>query len=1142
MTCDIIQSALKRRSLSVLIAALGLYAAAGFWLAPALMQHYGPAHLSETLRRPVTLDAIRVNPFTLALEARGVTVSEPDGSTILNLQGIRLDLDAVASLFSQTLTLDELQLEGASIHLIRTAAGKLNLTQLHEDISITPRTDAPTLQFGIQHLWISDGAVMLTDESHQPPLTLSVEHLDLDINDLSTQFSQHSIFTMEAHLPEQGTMTGRGELSLNPLMSSGTVDIEGLNITEVWKLMRDRLAIAPPEGRMDLSAHYIFTPLEEGQSTLNLSQGRARIRALKLSDTGQQPLLHLDTLDFEGLDANLGDQTITLASLKMLKGGVRVNRGEMGQLNWQSVVLPPPTSAGPTAAVPTEASPWKLALKQLDIEGVALDYTDTHRKRPLKASVSNLALSLKANGEVSGTTYRGLIEDTSVHLEQFSISPSENPDSILALDSATLRGGTVDLEKRTAGFRQLEIQGGSATLARTAAGEIQPLDWLAAPTRTESSTNIGDTGPGLQKQPETTPELPSWRVSLDEIILQGLDLAVTDAVHTPALRLDLDNIRMTARQFSTDGAAPVTIESTLGIRQGGTVFLKGEARPDTLNIRADITLDKVNAVPFRSVVGQFAALLLEDGELSAQLALNHEGSTTPKPSTQLTGNARLDHLRLVHEKDKRAFLAWKSFDASGIDVRLAPDALSIKSLRLTEPDAVLAIYEDKSTNLSAILASRKPVPATKPARQPITPEVLPSLPVTIDRMVIDNGRMDFSDASLLLPFATRIDHLEGSITGIGSTPQNRAKLKLTGDINQFGEMVANGSLAPLDVKGFSNFNILFENIEMTSLSPYSATFAGRKIRSGKMNLDVNYTLENHQLQSESHLVLDQFALGETVPSPHASSLPLDFAISLLTDSDGKIKVSVPMSGSVDKAGFSYGDMVLDAIGTMISNVATAPFNALGSLLGDDADQMGLIYFDPGRASLPPHEREKLVRLASALASRDRLQLVIHGRYDTQLDGAALRDLRCRRAVADTLEIELKPGEIPDELNFTNASTQRALEKLARMHDDLTEIVSKHYEKATGHPPSRISLVAGLLGKASATPDFYERLYVELVKRTPLVTGELEALANHRSQILLEDLNKRGPFSTNRLSVGTIEAAESAPDERHVKTRLELLAK
>jgi hypothetical protein len=100
-----------------------------------------------------------------------------------------------------------------------------------------------------------------------------------------------------------------------------------------------------------------------------------------------------------------------------------------------------------------------------------------------------------------------------------------------------------------------------------------------------------------------------------------------------------------------------------------------------------------------------------------------------------------------------------------------------------------------------------------------------------------------------------------------------------------------------------------------------------------MNLDLEYKLDHSELQGENKVVLERLKLGERVESPGAMKLPLDLAIAILTDADGRINVAVPVRGNVDHPEFSYGHVLWQALVTVITRVATAPVLALGALFG-----------------------------------------------------------------------------------------------------------------------------------------------------------------------------------------------------------------
>src|SRR4030066_2078400 len=101
-------------------------------------------------------------------------------------------------------------------------------------------------------------------------------------------------------------------------------------------------------------------------------------------------------------------------------------------------------------------------------------------------------------------------------------------------------------------------------------------------------------------------------------------------------------------------------------------------------------------------------------------------------------------------------------------------------------------------------------------------------------------------------------------------------------------------------------------------------------------------------------------------------LPLDLAIALLEDSNGIIDLDLPISGSLDDPKFSYGRIIWKAIVNVLTKLVTAPFRALGKLLGVSSEKLESVDFDPGSSALLPPEQEKLKTLAEAMAKRPAL--------------------------------------------------------------------------------------------------------------------------------------------------------------------------
>jgi hypothetical protein len=60
---------LKSKAVIITAAVIAVYTLAGFFLAPYLIGHFAPKMLSEQLKSEVSLQQVKVNPYSLTLEA-----------------------------------------------------------------------------------------------------------------------------------------------------------------------------------------------------------------------------------------------------------------------------------------------------------------------------------------------------------------------------------------------------------------------------------------------------------------------------------------------------------------------------------------------------------------------------------------------------------------------------------------------------------------------------------------------------------------------------------------------------------------------------------------------------------------------------------------------------------------------------------------------------------------------------------------------------------------------------------------------------------------------------------------------------------------------------------------------------------------
>jgi hypothetical protein len=452
------------------------------------------------------------------------------------------------------------------------------------------------------------------------------------------------------------------------------------------------------------------------------------------------------------------------------------------------------------------------------------------------------------------------------------------------------------------------------------------------------------------------------------------------------------------------------------------------------------------------------------------------------------------------------------------------------------PGVKVAIAKDGALNLAQVVATRSDTPGDHRA---VTQDTALPRDVRIERVRLRNGVLDFSDASLVLPFSTRIGDLGGSVVGLGTGPSAQARIEAEGRVAPYGAARVTGAVRLVAPTESTFLRIKLDNLAMPPLSPYTATFAGRKIESGRLWLDLRYRLREKRLEAQNGIVMDDVVLGERVAAPRARDLPLDLALALLRDRQGRIQLAIPVSGSLGDPQFDYGRIFRQALVETFQRIASAPFRALADLAGDEsAAELQGIAFAPGSATLSPEQEERLVKVASALGERPALRLVVRGPYDPDRDAAALRTEAARRSVARAAGRTLEPGENAGPVDFGAAATQLALETLLRQHagEGAVEALAQEYARERGAMPERVNRFFAAFGGGAGTPGFYRAVLRRLEAVHPIADEAVAALAQARADAIIARLCAAG-VDAPRIARGAPLAATS--DAGGVRAELSL---
>jgi hypothetical protein len=256
------------------------------------------------------------------------------------------------------------------------------------------------------------------------------------------------------------------------------------------------------------------------------------------------------------------------------------------------------------------------------------------------------------------------------------------------------------------------------------------------------------------------------------------------------------------------------------------------------------------------------------------------------------------------------------------------------------------------------------------------------------------------------------------------------------------------------------------------------------------------------------LVLDQLDFGDRVENSSARNLPLRLAVAVLKDSQGRIDLRIPVSGSLADPQFDLGSLLWEALLNVIWKAAASPFTVLASAIGGEDQNLSYVEFAPGYSTLTEPERDKLAKLTTLLEQRPSLKLQITGHVDPTVDRQGLREAM--------LEDQIKRRKAEAE---RQTATPVALEQMEVTPDEYDRYLWCVYKAADlAKPRDLVGLVKRL------PPTEMKKMLLANIKVTD---EDLRQLAEARSATVYQSLSAR--IDRSRLQVASPKLNDGIPE-------------
>ena len=697
-------------------------------------------------------------------------------------------------------------------------------------------------------------------------------------------------------------------------------------------------------------------------------------------------------------------------------------------------------------------------------------------------------------------------ENGSLKAQNASLQVQDNKQPLINLPDLAINGANLNLVKQQVDIAQLQAKAAQFHAWLAQDGQLNYLGLI-----TEKNASLKTPPTPAPVKAKTT--APSWGITLADLDLQNFQFDMQDKTHAKPVDLQLSGINFKAQHLSNQPGQKLPFTLKTKINSTGSLDVKGQAVLEPLKADLQATLANLGLKTFQTYLNDYARVDIIDGALNttAKVSLN-KPTTKAALDFQVKANINIKELVTRDQLLNKDLVKWQSVKFDNIDFDSTPLKINIGNILLQEPYARVTIKKDHTLNFADIIV-KQPTPLAEAKPVKVTKSAPPQFKIAA--VTIANGTSDFSDYSLIMPFVVQLNELNGSVNGFSSAQKQLASFNMDGKVFDLSPMEMEAKFNP-------DFSVLdvgmhFKGMPLPFVSPYMVEFAGYKIEKGKMSLDLLYKISDRKLDAQNNLVLDQLTLGDKVENPKATSLPLKLAIALLKDSDGKININLPVTGSLDDPQFSVTALVFDAFVHILTKAISSPFKALGALAaGGDGDPSQVV-FKEGSNAVSDAEQAKLLQVAKILIDKPELSVEIKGNAYTKQDWPALQD--------DALVDQLKAKKAAE---LSAKGKKQLAEYVELSDDDRKRLVADMYIKK--FPQMAKRSLFGTPQLVNSDKDFNTVAKNQLESIIPPDNQRLGTLALTRARNIAQTLIQKGKIPQERIFIlDSNVQAETAQD-------------
>ena len=975
-----------------------IYTLLGFFGLPYAIKNIAPKYLKDYNATLFVSDA-KFNPFTFELNATNAELNTT--SPLFSTKQIDLKLKPF-SIFKKLVEIDIFRLDEPKVKIARDKKANFNFSNFISDDNATSEDNSTSsINFALNNAKIIKGSFSYSDQNLTKPFNVSFDDINYELSSLNTKKNSAGSHIFDSNSSLAHKIDLNGDIKLNPLKIEGNVSIKDFSIKPVAISFINNDTLNLKNAIINLKINYALNA-DENATGINLKDGFLNVKGLSLDEGANE--LSLGELELPKFDlvSKISDKTeaalnlsainlndisfknaiaASVKSLNLSDISLLANLNEKSELNATAKLK----SIGANALKIDETDRNLANLKDINASNLNLNLANNKTALTLEKIAFNginapLSKSANANVASAGVTNTSFTMDGNkslASLDELNVKNIElkakNKD-IASVADVAIKSIGFDLLKMALNIASVDVNKPKFASELNDNG-LSAVNELGFGEQSAKPTKAAQHAKKVEKKAENKSASKSkeneFKFDVKNISVNNADIALTHLFEGEKIAHKFDNLFVKVANLSSDFNKPFDAKVAMKSSQKLNLDVESKIKIEPLDVSAKIKLNDTNLPKYFAYAKPFLEADLASGQLESSAEISY--------AKDIKADAKVSIKDIsLNGKKTEKLIAFKSLDLEKIS--FAKNDLAISGVSLNSPFIKAHLSKERKFNLSQIVKEDKNKAKTeaKPETKKVASKKDDELKFSVKNFSLKNGEVDFSDASLFMPFATTISKLNGKLTDIDKKRPSSGEFQGVVGKNGFAQITA--KLFPFELKQNTDIKLDFKNIDLVNVTPYSGQFVGYKIKKGKLNLNLNYSVTDSKLNGSNFINFDSLTLGEKVDSKDAVNLPLSLAISILSDQNNQINIDLPVEGNLDDPDFKYGGVIWAAVKKLFADITLAPFRFLGNALGLGSKDLSSIDFLAGSSELISSEVPKIADFIKLTGSKPKMKLSITPTY------------------------------------------------------------------------------------------------------------------------------------------------------------------